>query len=98
MRTIELVRPMADPQQVRGAVVPVAGDAVAPGERLFVSEEERFVRGVEVDLVELRLRLEIDAARSHEPQRAVDLLRELVVAFALAPAGDELEVPLVRAA
>ena len=98
VRAVELVGAVADPEQVRGAVVPVAGEAVAAGERLLVAEQQRLVRRVEVDLVELGLGVEVDAARGHEPQRAVDLLRELVVAAALAAARDELEVPLVRAA
>ena len=74
MRAVELVGAVPDPQQVRGAVVPVAGEAVAAGERLLVAEEQRFVRRVEVDFVELGLGVEVDAARGHEAQRAVDLL------------------------
>ena len=97
MRTVELMGAVPDPEHVRGAVVPVAGEAVATRERLFVAEEERFVRRVEVDLVQLRLGVEVDPAGRHEAQRAVDLLGELVVAAAFAAARDELEVPLVRA-
>src|SRR5439155_15162412 len=84
--------------QVGRAVVPIAGEAVAPRKRFLVAEQQRVVRGEEVDLVELRLRLEVDAARRHEAERPVNLLRELVVAATFPPAGDELEVPLVRLA
>ena len=53
-------------------------------QRLLVAEQQRFVRRVEVDLVELHLGVEVDAARGHEPQRAVDLVGELLVAAAFA--------------
>jgi hypothetical protein len=59
---VELAGALADPQHVGRAVVPVAGERVLPGERLFVAEEERLVAGVEVDLVQIRVRLEVDAA------------------------------------
>ena len=42
-------------------------------QRLFVAEQQRLVRRVEVDLVELGLGVEVDAARGHEAHRAVDL-------------------------
>ena len=61
---IELSRAFTGPQQVGRAVVPVAGDAVATSERFLVPEQQRFVRGPHVDLVELELGLEIDPARS----------------------------------
>ena len=76
VRAAELTRALADPQQVRGAVVPLVGEAVAPGERLLVAEQQRLVRRVEVDLVELVLCVQVDAARGHEPERAVDLSGE----------------------
>ena len=56
VRAVELAGALTDPQQVRGAVVPVAGEAVAAGERLLVAEQQRLVRRVEVDLVQLRPR------------------------------------------
>ena len=57
---------------------------------------QRLVAGVEVDLVELRLDSRVDAARLHEAQGPVDLVGELLVALALAAAGDELLVPRVH--
>ena len=47
------------------------------GERLLVAEQQRLVRRVEVDLVQLRLGVEVDAARGHEAQRPLDLVGEL---------------------
>ena len=75
MRAVELAGALADPEQVRRAVVPVAGEAVLAGERLLVVEEQRLVRRVEVDLVQLELGVEVDAARGHEAQRPLDLRR-----------------------
>ena len=83
VRAVELPGALADPQQVRGAVVPVAGEAVAAGERLLVAEDQRLVRRVEVDFVQLHLGREVDAARGHEAQRAFDAVGELFVALAL---------------
>ena len=74
---------LADPEQVGRAVVPVAGEAVAAGERLLVPEQQRLVRRVEVDLVQLQLGVEVDAARRHEAQRPLDLAGEALVAPAL---------------
>ena len=85
VRAVELAGALARPQEVRRAVVPVVGEAVAAGERLLVAEQQRLVRRVEVDLVELELGVEVDAARGHEAQRAVDLGGERVVA--LRPSG-----------
>ena len=51
----------------------------------------------DVHLVELRLGREVDPARGHEAQRALDLGGELLVAPALGRGGDELLVPLVDA-
>ena len=51
--------------------------------------------GVEVDLVELLLGAEVDAARGHEAHRPLDLAGDGVVAPALAAADHELPVPHV---
>ena len=97
MRAVGLAGPLTDPQEVGRAVVPVAGEAVAASERLLVLEEQGLVRRVEVDLVQLHGNVQVDAARGHEAQRAIDLAGEDVVAPALGAAADELEVPLVHA-
>ena len=54
VRAVELAGAVTDPEQVRRAVVPVAGEAVLAGERLLVAEQQRLVGRVAVDLVELR--------------------------------------------
>ena len=77
---VELAGALADPEHVGRAVVPVAGERVLAGERLLVAEDQRLVAGVEVDLVQVRLRLGVDAARLHEPQRPVDLVGHALVA------------------
>ena len=59
---VELACPVAHPEHVRRAVVPVAGQRVAPGQRLLVVEQQRLVARQEVDLVEGVLRGEVDAA------------------------------------
>ena len=73
MCTVELARALADPQHVRRAVVPVAGQRVLPGERLLVAEDQRLVAGVEGHLVQAGLRRGADTAGGHEAQGAVDL-------------------------
>jgi hypothetical protein len=53
------------------------------------------VAGVEVDLVELVLALQVDAARLHEAEGALDLDGDGLVAPALPAAAHELLIPLV---
>jgi hypothetical protein len=96
VRAVGLARALADPQQVCGAVVPVAGEAVAPCERFLVAEEQGLVRGPEVDLVQLQLRVQVDTARGHESHRPVDLVGEGLVPLALTTRRDELLVPRVH--
>ena len=93
VRAVELTRAGTEPQQVGRAVVPVAGDAVAAGERFLVPEEQGFVGSEDVDLVQLQLGIEVDPARPHELERALDLARERFVATAFRTARDELLVP-----
>ena len=94
---VELARPLADPQHVGRAVVPVARERVLAGEVLLVTEDERLVARVDVDLVELEGAFEVDTAGPHEAQRPLDLAGELLVALALTARGDELLHPLVHA-
>ena len=96
MGAVELAGALADPEEVRRAVVPVVREAVAAGEGFLVAEQERLVGRVEVDLVQAALGREVDAAGRHEAQRPVDLCGEGLVAAALAAAGGELEVPGVH--
>ncbi len=55
VRAVEIAGALADPEHVRRAVVPVARHRVAAGERFFVAEDQRFVGGVDVDLVRFAL-------------------------------------------
>ena len=98
MGAVGLMRALADPQHVRRAVVPVAGEAVLAGERFLVAEDQRLVAGVDVDLAQVGVALGVDAGGAHEPQRPVDLAGDAVVALALRARRDELLVPRVDAA
>ena len=95
MGTVELAGALTDPEHVRRAVVPPAGERVLAGEGLLVAEQQRLVAGVEVDLVEVVVALGVDAAGPHELQRPVDLRGDLLVALALRARRDELLVPHV---
>ena len=92
---VGLVRALADPQHVGRAVVPVAGEAVLAGERLFVAEDQCLVAGEDVDLAEIVVRIRVDAGGAHEPQRPVDLAGDSLVALSLGTRRDELLVPRV---
>ena len=96
VRAVELARAVADPEHVRGAVVPVARERVAPRERLLVVEQQALVARPDVDLVQLRRRGEVDPARGHERERALDLGGDLLVALPLRRARDEVLVPGVH--
>ena len=90
-------RPLADPEHVGGAVDPVTGERVAPGERLFVVEDQRLVACPEVDLVEAGLGVSRSMPQAgHEPQGPIDLAGDALVAAALQGGGDELLVPRVH--
>jgi hypothetical protein len=82
VRAVRLSRPLADPEQVRGAVVPVARQRVLARQALLVVEQQALVARVDVDLVQAPLRRQVDAARRHERERALDVAGELVVALA----------------
>ncbi len=96
VRAVHLARALPDPEEVRGAGVPVAGRRVAPDERLLVVEEERLVARPDVDLVDRALVAEVDPDRLHEAKRAADLVRDHLVAAPLERARDELLVPGVH--
>ena len=49
-RAVGLAGAVADPQEMRGAAVPVAGGGIDAGERLLVGQQEGFVADVEVGL------------------------------------------------
>ena len=95
---VEPARALADPEHVRGAVVPVARERVPAGEALLVVEQQPLMARPDVDLMQLRRRGEVDPARGHEGERPLDLGGEDVVALSLLRARDELLVPGVHLA
>ncbi len=96
VRAVELPCPVADPEHVSRAVVPIARERVAPRQPFLVVEQEPFVARPDVDLVQLWRGGEVDPARGHEGERALDLRGELLVALALRRVGDEVLVPGVH--
>ena len=95
MRSVQLSRAFAHPQQVRAAAVPLVGEAVLPRQRFLEGKQQRFVGGVEVDLMQYRIAGKVHSAGRHEAHRTIDLSRDLLVALTLRRAGDELLVPQV---
>src|SRR3546814_20417613 len=45
---------VADPQHMARGVVPAAGQAVLPGQRLLIGKQQRLVAGVEAGALDLR--------------------------------------------
>ena len=90
---VALPRPLTDPEHVRGAVVPVAGQRVAPRQPLLVVEQEALVARPDIDLVQLRGVDEVDPTGAHERERPLDLDRDRLVALAFGGARGELLVP-----
>ena len=54
MGAVGLAGAVADPEEMGGAGVVVAGGAVDAGQRLFVRQEQSFVAGVEIGFPNLR--------------------------------------------
>ncbi len=98
MGAVELAGAVADPEQVRRAGVPVTGDRVASGQGLLEVEDQRLVARPDVHLVEGRQRARVDAARSHEPECALDVVCQDGVPLSLERrGGDELVIPGMHA-
>ena len=93
MGAAELARPVADPDHVARGRVIVAGGRIEPRHRLFVAEQQRFVRGVEVRRPEFRMRFGVEADRAHEAERLGDAVGDLLIAFGLRAIVDEAEHP-----
>ena len=96
VRAVELPRALADPEQVRRAVVPVVRQRVAARQPLLVLEQQALVAREDVHLVQPALGAQVDAARGHELQRAVDVVRQPLVPPPLGRRRDELLVPEVH--
>ena len=90
---VRLPGALADPEHVRRAVVPVAGERVAARQALLVVEHEALVARPDVDLVQLRRVREVDPAGTHEADRPLDLRGDDLVALPFRRARDELLVP-----
>jgi hypothetical protein len=95
MRAVQLPRAVADPEEVRRRVVPVATRGIDSRHRLLVAEQQRLVAGVEIRGAQLRHELRRDAAGFHEGERFADVVGDLAVALAGRRAGDEAEIPAV---
>ncbi len=95
MGPVELARPLADPEQVRGRVVAVAGGGIDPRQGLLEAEQQAFVGGEHLDLVQHRMALRRHAKGAHEVQRIADLIRQLAVAGGVGAALDESQRPFV---
>ena len=86
---------VADPEHVRAGIVPLAGQAVLPRERLFIGEQQRFVAGVEIGGVELGHAIGIDAAGGHELERFADAIGDVGEARGPRALAHEIERPFV---
>ncbi len=93
MRAVEFAGAFADPQHVRRAVEPSAGQRVLAGQRLLVAEDQCLVRGEHVDLGEVRVRFGVDAAGAHEGERPLDLGGDGLVALPFGAGCHELLGP-----
>ena len=96
VRAVEVACAFTDPQHVRRAVVPTAGQGVLPRERFFVAEQQRLVARVDVDLAEVVVVLDLDPAGAHELEGTVDVVGELLVAPSLGARRHELLGPRVH--
>ena len=95
VRVVQLPGALTDPHHVRRDVVQVPGARVDAGQRRLVVEQQRLVRGEELDGLEL---LRVGPAGVHEVQRLVDLAGELLVALAGRGRLHEVLVPGVHLA
>ena len=83
MRPVKLASAFANPEHVCGAVVPVTACGVASRERLFVTEQQRFVACPHVDLAKVAVGIGIHADGAHEAKCPIDLGCHVVVTLAL---------------
>ena len=93
---VQLTRPLAHPEHVRRAVVPLPGDAVLPSERLLIRQQQTLVRGEEVGLREGG-GPGVHADGLHEAETLVHLRAHLPVATPRGGLLDEVQVPGMQA-
>ena len=91
MGAVALARAVADPQLMGREEVQTI--ALGPQQRALVVEHEHLVACVQLDRTQ---RAVLDATRRHEPQAAVDLGGDPLIALAGAGAAHEVHVPLVQ--
>jgi hypothetical protein len=96
MRRAFEARAVADPQHVCRGVVPAAGQAVLPGQRLLIGQQQRLVAGVEAGGLQLRHGLGIDAAGLHEIECLADPVRHLREFLRPGAAAHIIERPAVH--
>ena len=95
MRAIQLPGALADPQEMGRAVVPVAGCRFTSGQGLFVTQQQRLVRSVELDLAHLGIGGGVQSASAYESQRLADAVGQIPVARALGTGAQKIEIPLL---
>jgi len=86
-------RPVANPQEMRAGIIPVASQAVLPGQALLIRQQQRFVAGVKGCGFELRHSVRIDPARFHEGQRLADTVGHFLEFFCPRAACHEIVGP-----
>ena len=92
---IELAGSLADPQQVGGGVVPIAGGGIDAGHGFLEAEQQGLVAGEELHTGQVRMALRRDANGLHERQGLGDLVAQLAVSRALRAVVDETQGPAV---
>ncbi|MPL73688.1 hypothetical protein SDC9_19494 [bioreactor metagenome] len=88
MRAVGLTGAVADPDHVARARQRNARGAVDTAQRLFVFQQQRLVRGVEIDLRELMRGVRGHPGRGHEVHRIADALGHLAIARGLVLVGE----------
>ena len=78
------------------AGIPIAGGGIDAGQRLFVAEQQRLVRGVEFGLADLRRGVGGQAAGRHEIESFGQAPGEVLVTVAQGAVGDEAEIPALH--
>ena len=97
MCAFKLTSALTNPQHVCAAVVPTTGEGVLAGECFFVTQNECFVAGVYVYLMQCRVGLGVDTACAHERECALNFACHIFVTLAFGALCNELLVPCVHA-
>ena len=84
---------ITDPEEMRARVIPVAGQAVLPCQRLLVRKKESFVAGIELRCFQLRHGVGIDTAGRHEIERFADAVGHVAILLGPGTATHEVVRP-----